>query len=573
MMNRVAAVFGAVASLLVLSSCGNNTALPFLAQSQDARSVSTISVRQHARITTTVMIEVPFPDPTKAKKAVVTIRQGTRTHTATVGLTPGGHLCRQAPAPAVGLRCSYSITLVHENFSYAIEIFDGQDKLRYTRSDTHPIEYATSLQFVVYDRFNYASVHFTDPTMGRPSRTPLDITPYFQDANLQVSGIVLWPGRLAQRIHIFDLDKTRATSLSRTTISTLADDRVDLLYDGTSYVNPWIGANRRRTQMFIPFLRTTEYVVPSHKPTMTNAQHGRMFVNSNGSITFLEKEGVGTIDARGNISEVHTPYEYDIAEGPDGHVWELAQGPGRSSEVLARINDDGSLAEYPLPDWVYGSMVLGSDGNFWMVSASGRYLNSARRLTPAGVITDFTVGGKDIGLSDLVAGGDGNLWFVGSQQGTGEKPPTGVVVKVATNGNYRSYILPLQNLTDPNLANPTWGPKGDLYTAIGYARLGRIGETGSYEELRGQLRMQKPGEYNGSPMAFGPDGAVWFSAMALDSNCALGRWTPHHIAFAQFATSCYGKGNVFNALPTAFVAGPNNTLWYTRDDRVGKISL
>lgn len=561
MMNRAAFFFAGAALSALLWSCASQGVLPrFVGASSPA-------LREHVRSATTVMFEIPSPDPAQAQKVLVTLRQSNRTHRVTLGLVPGGHFCH--PAPVIGSRCWFSVRLGRAKVDYTLQIFDDKNRLRYTRSDTWSDSYAEP--FVVSNRYNGVRVAFVDPTMGSPSRTRLDISPGYQNTKEQISGLIVWPGKLLKPIHLYDGDKSGATSLSRTTVSSLVNDQVDLLYDGKSFVNPWIGADHDRSQLFVPFLRTQEYVLPSHKRTFTNSGHGRMFVNADGSITFLEFKGVGTIDTSGTITEIHTSYEYDIAKGPDGRIWELAQAKGRSSEVLARVNDDGTLTQYPLPDWVYGSMVLGPDGNFWMATERA---NTVRRISPAGVITDFRVGGKNIDLFDLAAGGDGNLWFVGSRQATGRKPTIPAIVKVGTGGQPASYFLPVQAAgTEAGVENPIWSKSG-LFFSLSYARMGRMEESGSYNELRGHLQMRKPSEGISIPMALGPDRALWFPAMVLGPPCTLGRWTMSgQVAFAQFAAKCPGTQGEPYDQPTAFVAGPHNTLWYTRDDRVGKISL
>jgi hypothetical protein len=81
--------------------------------------------------------------------------------------------------------------------------------------------------------------------------------------------------------------------------------------------------------------------------------------------------------------------------------------------ALARINDDGTLRKYQLQNSQYGPFVVGADKNFWMIGSTSAALPTGERITPAGAITNIPIGGNQSSLSDLVSGGDGNLWFTG----------------------------------------------------------------------------------------------------------------------------------------------------------------
>ena len=68
--------------------------------------------------------------------------------------------------------------------------------------------------------------------------------------------------------------------------------------------------------------------------------------------------------------------------------------------------------EFPIPAGVMTpqprDITVGPDGNLWFVESNG---NRVDRITPAGVITQFTMPTINARLSHIVAGPDGNLWF------------------------------------------------------------------------------------------------------------------------------------------------------------------
>jgi streptogramin lyase len=101
-----------------------------------------------------------------------------------------------------------------------------------------------------------------------------------------------------------------------------------------------------------------------------------------GNLWFTELHGVGRITTAGQITEFNSPTDFPgasspqaIAAGPDGNVW--------------FVDNDGVDAEF-------GG---GSNG-------------SIGRVTPAGVVTRFTVGlGPQPGPKGIIAGPDGAMWF------------------------------------------------------------------------------------------------------------------------------------------------------------------
>ena len=54
-------------------------------------------------------------------------------------------------------------------------------------------------------------------------------------------------------------------------------------------------------------------------------------------------------------------------------------------------------------------IVAGPDGNLWFVETSA---NKIGRMTPAGVLTEFSpVAGGNVAPSGIAVGADGNIWF------------------------------------------------------------------------------------------------------------------------------------------------------------------
>ncbi len=99
-----------------------------------------------------------------------------------------------------------------------------------------------------------------------------------------------------------------------------------------------------------------------------------------------------------------------IAAGPDGNLWFTEQG---NSGAIGRITPAGVITEFTEGLSVNSKptgIAAGPDGNIWFTQQA----NPGRigRITPAGVITEFTEGlSADSKPTGIAAGPDGNLWF------------------------------------------------------------------------------------------------------------------------------------------------------------------
>ena len=101
-----------------------------------------------------------------------------------------------------------------------------------------------------------------------------------------------------------------------------------------------------------------------------------------------------------------------MVTGADGGLWFLERSPNYPSANyvnIAEINPTTTaITEYALDSSLYpGALVAGSDGNIWFVgngsiasiSTSTKAISAATQLSTPGPVTSF------------VAGPDGNLWY------------------------------------------------------------------------------------------------------------------------------------------------------------------
>jgi hypothetical protein len=94
-----------------------------------------------------------------------------------------------------------------------------------------------------------------------------------------------------------------------------------------------------------------------------------------------------------------------ITAGPDGNVWFTEYSGNR----IGRITPAGIVTEFStgIAGATPGRVAAGPDGNLWFTG-----FNGIGRITPLGVVTEFSAGiTLNAGPGGITAGPDGNLWF------------------------------------------------------------------------------------------------------------------------------------------------------------------
>jgi virginiamycin B lyase len=95
----------------------------------------------------------------------------------------------------------------------------------------------------------------------------------------------------------------------------------------------------------------------------------------------------------------------EIARGPDGNLWFTEPDANR----IGRITPAGIVTEFsvPTPNGLPGAITAGPDGNLWFTEDRGQRIG---RISPSGIITEFSLLAGDL-PTEITAGPDGNLWF------------------------------------------------------------------------------------------------------------------------------------------------------------------
>lgn len=222
-----------------------------------------------------------------------------------------------------------------------------------------------------------------------------------------------------------------------------------------------------------------------------------------------------------------SPLVYGITAGPDGNVW-FAES---NSNKVGRITPTGVITEFSTA--TAGSapnqITTGADGNLWTTL---EVPNAIGRVTPTGVVTEFPVLTGNSHVNGIVAGPDGNVWFAEENANKiGRITPSGVVTEFAT---------PTAG-SDP--INITAGPDGNLwFTETNVNKIGRITTAGVITEFT----LPGPGEPFG--ITGGPDGNVWYTK----GTAIVGRITPAGV-ITEFVMPLSGGEGI--------TTGPDGNLW------------
>src|SRR5262245_10416358 len=143
-----------------------------------------------------------------------------------------------------------------------------------------------------------------------------------------------------------------------------------------------------------------------------------------------------------------------ITRGPDGNMWFTDALAGE----IGRITPAGVITEFSAgltPGGQPTEITAGPDGNLWFTE---QFPDRIGRITPAGVITAFSAGIPRLRAPyGITAGPDGNLWFT-MEKGAGGTL-VGAIGRITPSGVVT--VFSLGSITQPNLI--TAGPDGNLW--------------------------------------------------------------------------------------------------------------
>ena len=310
--------------------------------------------------------------------------------------------------------------------------------------------------------------------------------------------------------------------------------------------------------------RLTEFPLPVAEPA-SNGQpavaltHAALTAGLEGSIWFTARNHVGILTPDGRVRFVSLRgCSSGIATGPDGTIWcNESWYPGKAG-MIARITPAGKVREFPLPSaerCVVG-IAAGPDGSLWF-TATGPSGGAIGKISPSGTITEYPLGGL-LFPQAIAAGPDGNLWFTdmsrfGYRTGIGRITPAGVI-STFTIPTPASNPLSIAAGADGNM----WFTEGmdspNEYTQEGAHAVGRITPTGAITEFPLPAPQEEP-----VPVATDRDGSLWFwepNQHKIGVVAPGGAFTDYAIPTQYASTSAVGAAS-------GGVAGASGNVWFT----------
>jgi virginiamycin B lyase len=243
-----------------------------------------------------------------------------------------------------------------------------------------------------------------------------------------------------------------------------------------------------------------------------------------------------------------------LTVGPDGNLW-FPEG-----QKIGRITPSGVITEFslnsssPSP----GSLTVGSDGNLWF--PEGQKIG---RITPSGEVTEFPLPLPALDLASpdpLTIGPDGNLWFPGIALGP-------AIAKITPAGEITDFPIPSGASGERAL---TVGSDGNLWfveqvsvpePGSSFSRIGRITPGGTITEFPNHIQTLLS-------LTLGPDGNLWFTENTATEQPKIGRITPS----GEVTEFPLPLPALSLTLPNPLTAGPDGNLWFPLNDGIGRIT-
>jgi len=294
-------------------------------------------------------------------------------------------------------------------------------------------------------------------------------------------------------------------------------------------------------------INLTEFAIPS-RSTSDIITRG-----PDGNYWFTKSNGVCMTTQNGYITEFDFPDEIKVSPtkiiaGPDNNLWISG------TNSIRKLSPAGNLARFPIPSQNYVSdLTVGPDGNVWFSETSLSGTEYIGRVTPLGVITEFSyppILGHAYGL---ISGPDNYLWFMGYRH-IGKITTSGeVTIFEIKSGFPSSLILGL----DGNMWFGEYAYSPGESTFIGYIKpSGEISEFQLNTILNDYLHL-----------VAGPDGNVWFT----ETKSNIVGYITQSDVIKEFPIP---NSHVY---PDHILVGPDNGLWFTARNRVnmnmGRVNL
>jgi streptogramin lyase len=220
------------------------------------------------------------------------------------------------------------------------------------------------------------------------------------------------------------------------------------------------------------------------------------------------------------------------------------------------------LPPLPTPNVAPTGITMASDGSIWFTEMNA---NKLGRISPQGVLTEYTVPTANSQPDQITASSDGYVWFTEASGGKiGRISQTG--------GAIAEFALPGSRYFEEPTAITTRAD-GTVWFAsheqlgLGIGRIGQISSTGVITEVSTAL-------FDGSITGIvdGPDGNLWVTLWNKSNGGSLAKVTTAAVgSFTEYKVSYYRASY---SIPQGITVGPDNNLWFTEagTNKIGRLT-
>jgi len=188
------------------------------------------------------------------------------------------------------------------------------------------------------------------------------------------------------------------------------------------------------------------------------------------ALWFTEYSAIGRITTKGSVT-IYPAGELDddITAGPDGALWftEL------TGNAIGRITTDGKITTYTGISSGAGpySIAAGPDGALWFTEATGGRIG---RITTTGKITEYSRGITPTEEPNgIAAGPDGAMWFTEFESYNSYQIRESKIGRITMTGKISEHSRGLSGSSGPG--DIVAGPDGNMWFVESYAdRTGRV---------------------------------------------------------------------------------------------------
>ncbi len=311
-----------------------------------------------------------------------------------------------------------------------------------------------------------------------------------------------------------------------------------------------------------PTLSATEYIIPSASSFTQDIVFGP---NANLWFSETNADKIGQVTTSGVFSEypdTTSSGPFDITVGPDNNLWFV-----HGNDIIGKMSTTGTGSSFSLSGAGVGShyaqgIAAGPDGNLWITEQ--RRFGCGKKclhftswidvMTTSGAVspsTSYEVSNIiSAGLNHIVAGSDGNLWFV--------ETAANKIGKITTSGVITQYPVPTASSNLGSIL--TLGPDGNIwFCEYGANKVGKITPGGTITEYAVPSPLSGP--WGITP---GPDGNVWFTENLASQ---VARITPAG-AITEYTIPTGGSA------PIGITKGPDGDVWFveTGANKIAKFS-